>query len=65
MSTDAGKFSKTTHQKQSINKTINLTFVQFSSLVQLCPTLCNIIDCRTPGFPVHHQPPELTQTSVH
>ena len=65
MSTDAGKFSKTTHQKQSINKTSNLTFVQFSSLVQLCPTLCNPIDCRTPGFPVHHQPPELTQTSVH
>ena len=31
----------------------------------MCPALCNPIDCRTPGFPVHHQPPELTQTSVH
>ena len=35
------------------------------SLAQLCPTLYNPIDCRTPGFPVHHQLPELTQTHVH
>ena len=33
--------------------------------VQLCPTLCNPTDCSTPDFPVHHQPPELTQTHVH
>ena len=37
--------------------------VQFSLVVQLCPTLCN--PCSTPGFPVHHQLPELTQTHVH
>ena len=30
-----------------------------------CPTLCNPIDCSTPGFPVHHQLPELAQTHVH
>ena len=30
-----------------------------------CPTLCNPMDCSTPGFPVHHQLPELTQTYVH
>ena len=28
--------------------------VQFSSVTQLCPTLCNPMDCSTPGFPVHH-----------
>ena len=38
--------------------------VQFSSVSQSCPTLCNPIDCSTPGFPVHHQCPELTQTNV-
>ena len=39
--------------------------VQFSSLTQFCLTLCNPIDCRTPGLPVHHQLPEFTQTHVH
>ena len=39
--------------------------VQFSSVSQSCPTLCNPMDCRTPGFPVHHQLPELAQTHVH
>ena len=38
---------------------------QFSSVVQLCPTLCNPMNCSTPGLPVHHQLPELTQTHVH
>ena len=33
--------------------------------LQLCTTLCNHMDCSTPGFPVHHQLPELTQTHVH
>ena len=39
--------------------------LQFSSVVQLCPTLCNPMNCSTPGLPVHHQLPELTQTHVH
>ena len=38
---------------------------QFSSVVQLCPTLCDPMDCCMPGFPVHHQLPELAQTHVH
>ena len=38
------------------------TSSQFSSVSQSCPTLCNPMDCSTPGFPVHHQFPELTQT---
>ena len=39
--------------------------VQFSSLAQLCPTLCNPMKCSTPGLPVHYQLPESTQTHVH
>ena len=38
---------------------------QFSSVTQSCPTLCYPMDCSTPGFPVHHQLPEFTQTHVH
>ena len=38
---------------------------QFSSITQLCPTLCDPMDCNTPDFPVHEQLPELTQTHVH
>ena len=39
--------------------------VQFNSIVQSRPTLCNPMDCSTPGFPVHHQLLELAQTHVH
>ena len=39
--------------------------VQFSLVAQLCPTLCNPVDCSTPGFLVHHQLLEFTQTHVH
>ena len=39
--------------------------VQLSSVAQSCLTLCDPMDCSTPGFPVHHQVPELTQTHVH
>ena len=35
-----------------------------SSVAQLCPTLCNPMDCSTPGLPVHHQLPKFTQTHV-
>ena len=39
--------------------------VQFSSVAQSCPTLCDPMDCSMPGLPVHHQLPELAQTLVH
>ena len=39
--------------------------VQFSSVAQSCPTLCNPMKCSTPGLPVHHQLPEATQIRVH
>jgi len=44
---------------------LHLWSVQFSLVTQSCPTLCNPMDCSSPGFPVHHQLPELTQTHVH
>ena len=39
--------------------------VQFSSVAQSCPTLCNPMNRSTPGLPVHHQLPGFTQTHVH
>ena len=42
-----------------------LSSVQFSSVAQSCPVLCDPMDCSTPEFPVHHQLPVLTQTHVH
>ena len=39
--------------------------VQFSSVTQSCPTLCNSINCSTPVLPVHQQLPEFTQIHVH
>ena len=38
---------------------------QFNSVAQSCPTLCDPMDCSTPGFSVHHQLPELVQAHVH
>ena len=38
---------------------------QFSSVAQLCPTLCNPMNRSTPGLPVHYHLPEFTQTHVH
>ena len=46
-------------------KTVNKMTVgtpSISSVAQSCPTLCDPMDCSTPGFPVHHQLPELAQT---
>ena len=39
--------------------------IQFSSVTQLCPTLCNPMNRSTPGLPIHHQLPEFTQTHIH
>ena len=39
--------------------------VQFSSVTQSCPILCDPMNCSTPGLPVHHHLPEFTQTHVH
>ena len=42
-----------------------ISSVQFSSVTQSCPTLCDPINCSTPGLPVCHQLPGSTQTHVH
>ena len=42
-----------------------ISSVQFSSVAQSCPTLCDPMNRSTPGLPVHHQLPEFTQTRVH
>ena len=42
-----------------------MTNLQCSSVAQSCLTLCNPMNHSTPGLPVHHQPPEFTQTHVH
>ena len=39
--------------------------VEFSSVAQSCPPLCDPMNCSMPGLPVHHQLPEFTQTHVH
>ena len=39
--------------------------LQFSWVAQSCPTLCDPVNCSTPGLPVHYQLPESTQTHVH
>ena len=39
--------------------------VQFSSVAQMCPTVCDPMNCSKPGLPVHHQLPEFSQTYVH
>ena len=57
--------------RQTLSKTAPLwasiyqVSVQFSSVAQSCPTLCNPMNRSTPGLPVHHQLPEFTQTHVH
>ena len=43
----------------------SVSSVQFSSVAQSCPTLCDPMNCSTLGLPVHHQLPEFTQTHIH
>ena len=57
------KLSQRIVENKSFSQWVFLCINQFSS-VQSCPTLCNQ-DCSTPGFPVHLQLPELSQTHVH
>ena len=52
-------------QVQSLDWEDPLSSVQLSSVAQSCPTLCDPMNCSTPGLPVHHRLPEFTQTHVH
>ena len=46
-------------------RTVSKHSDQIRSVTQSCPTLCDPMNCSTPGLPVHHQLPESTQTHVH
>ena len=47
------------------NSLVKSSGIQFSSVAQLCQTLCDPMDCSMPGLPVHHQLLKLAQTHVH
>ena len=49
----------------SKNTSVQFSSLQFSSVAQSCPTLCDPMNRSTPGLPVHHQLPEFIQTHVH
>ena len=66
--TGKGQFSFQSQRKETqenVQTTTQLHSSQFSSVTQLCLTLCNLMDCSTPGFPVHRQLPEFIQTHAH
>ena len=50
---------------QNLFSLIRSHLFQFSSVAESCLTLCDPMNCSTPGLPVHHQLPEFTQTHVH
>ena len=52
-------------QKTKVTASGLISSVQFSSVAQSCPTLCDPMNHSTPGLPVHHQLPKFTQTHVH
>ena len=56
----AGRFFTTSTTWEAPGSTLSI-----SSVAQSCLTLCDPMDCSTPGFPVHHQLLELAQTHVH
>ena len=63
---------KTKHLEYQMNSSKNaeilerwLIIIQFSSVAQSCPALCEPMNCSTPGLPVHYQFPEFTQIHVH
>ena len=60
-STDGGPWWATVH---GVAESDTTELLQFSSVAQLCPTLCNPMNHSMPGLPVHHQLTELTQTQA-
>ena len=59
------QFTKTFRYNGYDNFKILYLFQSVSSVTQSRPTLCDPVNCSTPGLPVHHQLPEFTQTHVH
>ena len=59
------KIRRGVHQGCILSAGLFNVYAELSSITQSCPTLCDLMDCSTPGFPVHQQLPELAQTHVH
>ena len=57
--------SETLFSETGIGMSGQTSSVQFSSVAQSCPTVCNPMDHSTPSLPVYHQLPEFTQTHLH
>ena len=64
-SNDSVPWVKSNKTRSFLKNLKQIHFKSISSVTQSCPTLCNSMDCSTPGFPVHHQFLELAQTHVH
>ena len=62
---DSNKGESFLQYKTSQCTVLNCQCISGGEVTQSCPTLCDPMDCSMPGFPVHHQLPELTQTQVH
>ena len=61
----SNSINKSLARKNKKHLTVGLYSVQFRSVTQPCPTLCDPMNCSMPGLPVHHQLREFTQTHVH
>ena len=58
-------FTRVLFNLQVFTEPLLYTWFQFSSVAPSCPTLCDPMNCSTPGLLTHHQLPEFTQTHVH
>ena len=62
---DRSTKQKISKETQTLNDTMDqFSSVQFTSVTQSCPTICDPMNRSMPGLPVHHQLPEFTQTHV-
>jgi hypothetical protein len=59
------KFNQRSEKYRNKGKQSKETSVEFNSVTQSCPILCEPVHCSARGFPVHHQLPEFTRTHVH
>ena len=62
---DKGAWSAIVHGVTNSQTQLKQLSIQFSSVTQLFLTLCDPMDCSTPGLPVHHQLLEFLQTHIH
>ena len=63
--THSGPWERSTCQTPGFGQCAKSLDLQFNSVAQSYPTLCDPINCSMPGLPVHHQLLEFTQTHVH